>query len=93
MPLLGLLRQVEQDGHPAAHPHISSVLTAAEVARAASGLALTCWTVNRPSDLLLSQECGMHAVITDDPVRARAAVLAPLEESVGGRTDRTRLPA
>jgi hypothetical protein len=74
VPLLGLVRQAKQDGHPQVHPHISSVLTHPE--HVATSLAITSWTVNRPQDLTSARDLGLHAVITDDPCSARQ-VLVP----------------
>lgn len=72
VPLLGLLRQARQDGHPHVHPHISSVLTHPE--HLPVDLVVTSWTVNRPQDLTAVKEHGLHAVITDDPAAARAVL-------------------
>ena len=84
MPLLGLLRQAANDGHPAAHPHISSVLIAPEVATQAHGRTLTCWTVNRPADLEVIRSCGMQGVITDDPVATREVLDRGLAAPLAG---------
>jgi glycerophosphoryl diester phosphodiesterase len=82
VPLLGLLRQAGQDGHPEVHPHVSSVLAHPEVVGTAQaeGLLVTSWTVNRPDDLTALQALELHAVITDDPATARQVVEPPLAE-------------
>jgi glycerophosphoryl diester phosphodiesterase len=74
VPLLGLVRQATQDGHPEAHPHVSSVL--AHPQHVPPGLRTTSWTVNRPEDLATLRDLGLDGVITDDPAAARA-VLQP----------------
>lgn len=74
VPLLGLVRQARQDGHPHVHPHLSSLLTHPE--NVPTDLAVTSWTVDRPQDLSALRALGLHAVIADDPYRARQA-LAP----------------
>ena len=72
MPLLGLVRQATRDGHPVVHPHVSSVLTHPE--NLPEALPVTCWTVNRASDLHEMRRLGVAAAITDDPAAARAVV-------------------
>ena len=76
VPLLGLVRQAQQDGHPDVHPHVSSVLARPE--HVTCDLRLTSWTVNRPADLALLHDLGLHAVITDDPAAARSLLRRPL---------------
>ena len=84
VPILGLLRQALADGHQEIHPHVSSVLVRPDgVGRAADeGLRVTSWTVDRESDLRLVQEAGAHAVISDDPARARS-ILEDVLRKVG----------
>lgn len=77
VPLLGLLRQARQDGHPEAHPHVSSLLAHPQVLSEAAGLRVTSWTVNRAEDLVALRALDLHAVIVDDPAAARL-VLQPL---------------
>jgi glycerophosphoryl diester phosphodiesterase len=72
VPLLGLVRQARQDGHPDLHPHVSSLLTHPE--HVPADLRVTSWTVDRPQDLTALRDLGLHAVITDDPYRARQAL-------------------
>lgn len=78
VPLLGLVRQAKQDGHPQVHPHISSVLTHPE--HVATGLTVTSWTVNRPQDLTAARDLDLHAVITDDPYAARQVLVPGLAQ-------------
>lgn len=80
VPLLGLLRQAAQDGHPEAHAHVSSVLAHPDATAAAAALRLTSWTVNRSEDLLTARALGLHAVIVDDPVGARQVLEPPLAD-------------
>lgn len=77
-PLLGLLRQAQQDGHAEVHPHVSSVLARPD--DVSGPLRVTSWTVNRPGDLRLLRDLGLAAVITDDPGTARQALESPLAE-------------
>lgn len=58
------------------HPHVQSVLADhAVVDRAAeAGVAIRCWTVNRPVDARLLDMAGVAAVITDDPGELRRAL-------------------
>ncbi|MCU1601103.1 MAG: hypothetical protein JWO22_1812 [Frankiales bacterium] len=79
VPLLGLVRQSQQDGHPDVHPHVSSVLARPE--HVSPGLRMTSWTVNRPADLAQARALGLHAVITDDPAAARALLERPLADA------------
>lgn len=79
VPLLGLLRQATQDGHPEVHPHVSSLLTHPH-ALASATMPTTSWTVNRPEDLRLLRELGVQAVITDDPAAARQVLAPPLAD-------------
>jgi glycerophosphoryl diester phosphodiesterase len=76
VPLLGIVRQAIQDGHPEVHPHVSSVLARPDVVKTAHahGLRVTSWTVNRAEDLAALRDLGLHAVITDDPAVARQAI-------------------
>ena len=80
VPLLGLLRQAAQDGHPEAHPHVSSLLTHPDAGRDATGVTMVAWTVNRPEDLLRMRELGLRAVIVDDPATARRVLSPPLAD-------------
>ena len=72
-----LLRQALTSGHDELHPHVSSVLAAPESVRTAHavGVAVVPWTVNRRRDLRTLSRLGVDAVITDEPVAARAALL------------------
>jgi glycerophosphoryl diester phosphodiesterase len=79
-PLLGLVRQATQDGHPEAHPHVSSVL--AHPQHLPVGLRLTAWTVNRTGDITAVRDLGLPAIITDDPAAA-LAVLHPSLAAAG----------
>jgi glycerophosphoryl diester phosphodiesterase len=79
-PLLGLLRQAVQDGHPEAHPHVSSVLAHPGLLADAAGLRVAAWTVNRPEDLMQLRRLGVHAAIVDDPSAARLVLEPPLAD-------------
>jgi glycerophosphoryl diester phosphodiesterase len=65
-------------GHDAVHPffgvlnedHAMEVVAAAD----ARGLGVNPWTVNDPDEIVRLARAGVHAVITDDPALARAAL-------------------
>ncbi len=71
-----LLRQALAAGHDQVHPHVGSVLAdPGNVHRAsACGVAVVPWTVNRDGAVRRLAGLGVHAVITDVPVTARAAL-------------------
>lgn len=80
LPLAVLLRRALQDGHPAAHAHVSSLLSAKALIAVAArrGLSVAGWTINGAQDLRVLDQAGLDAAICDDPGAARAA-LRPLE--------------
>lgn len=85
VPLVVALRRALADGHAEAHVHVLSLLTASHlVARARGiGLAVTGWTVDRPSHLQRLAAAGVDAVISDDPAAARGHVFSPPLEQTG----------
>jgi glycerophosphoryl diester phosphodiesterase len=65
-------------GHDEVHPHVAALLAepgAVEIAHRC-GLAVVPWTVNRSRAVRRLAALGVDAVITDSPVRARAALVA-----------------
>ncbi len=58
------------------HPHLRSVLADPDLVTRAHrlGIAVTCWTVDRPVDARLLALIGVDAVITDDPRALRVLV-------------------
>jgi glycerophosphoryl diester phosphodiesterase len=68
-----VVRRAHEDGHDEVHlPLVALRRTPWVVDTARSlGLAVTCWTVNRESDLRWVAELGVDAVITDDVQGAR----------------------
>lgn len=83
LPLGVLLRRALRDGHPEAHPHVSSLLSQPGLLPAAhqQGVELLGWTVNAAQDLLRLAAAGLPGVLCDDPRTARdvleAGALAP----------------
>ena len=65
-------------GHDAVHPFFGVLNEdhAAEVVAAARdrGLGVNPWTVNDPDEIVRLARAGVHAVITDEPAAARAAL-------------------
>ena len=70
-----ILRQGVDAGHEEVHPHVRSVLKEPAVVAAAQdcGVAVVPWTVNARRDLQRLAMLGVHGLITDIPVSARAA--------------------
>jgi glycerophosphoryl diester phosphodiesterase len=67
-PAAAVVRRAHEDGHDEVHLPLIAVRRtpwAVDAARSL-GLAVTCWTVNRRSDLRWVAELGVDAVITDD---------------------------
>jgi glycerophosphoryl diester phosphodiesterase len=72
-PAAAVVRRAHVDGHDEVHLPLVGVRRtpwAVDTARSL-GLAVTCWTVNRRSDLRWVAELGVDAVITDDVQGAR----------------------
>jgi glycerophosphoryl diester phosphodiesterase len=59
------------------HPHLHTVLAGAGVEPVRRGMQIRSWTVNRLVDAVRLDDLGLDAVITDRPVRLRAASRAP----------------
>ena len=73
IPLAVGLRRALLDAHAELHPHVTSVLPCRHLV-AEAGVAVTPWTVDRPSDLRLLREAGVAGVICDDPAAARRSL-------------------
>ena len=73
---LATLRRGVAAGHDEVHPHVSDLLDdPRSVAEAhAAGVAVVTWTANGRRDLRRLADLRVDGVITDEPVRARAAV-------------------
>jgi glycerophosphoryl diester phosphodiesterase len=72
-PAATVVQRAHQDGHDEVHLALAAVRRspwAVQTARAL-GLAVSCWTVNRRSDLRWVADLGVDAVITDDVHGAR----------------------
>lgn len=71
-------------GCSALHPYATTVLADHGVAERAVeyGMALRCWTVNRPVDARLLAIAGVPAVISDDPTGLRRDLAAPSRNRV-----------
>jgi glycerophosphoryl diester phosphodiesterase len=72
-PAAAVVQRAHEDGHDEVHLPLVAVRRtpwAVDTARSL-GLAVTCWTVNRRSDLRWVAELGVDAVITDDVQGAR----------------------
>jgi glycerophosphoryl diester phosphodiesterase len=68
-----LLRRAVYEGHDEIHPNVLSVLSAPASVRIAQslGIAVTCWTVNRESDVRQLAALGIDAMIADNPAEVR----------------------
>jgi glycerophosphoryl diester phosphodiesterase len=68
-----LLRRAVYEGHDEIHPNVLSVLSAPASVRTAQslGIAVTCWTVNRESDVRQLAALGIDAMIADNPAEVR----------------------
>jgi glycerophosphoryl diester phosphodiesterase len=60
---------------PVLHPSASLVDARRMAAWRAAGLRVNAWTVNEPAELRRLDALGVDGIITDDPARARAALL------------------
>lgn len=69
-----LMRRALDDGHDELHPHVRGLLGAPHLVGVAHalGASVTCWTVNRRSDLRRLAELGVDAAISDRPARELA---------------------
>ena len=68
-----LLRRAVYEGHDEIHPNVLSVLSAPASVRIAQslGIAVTCWTVNRESEVRQLAALGIDAMIADNPAEVR----------------------
>lgn len=72
-PVGSALASARDRGDDAVHLPIRTVLTDPDAVRAARGLLIRAWTVNRLVDVRLCEALGFAAVITDEPARFAAA--------------------
>jgi glycerophosphoryl diester phosphodiesterase len=88
VPAAAVVRRAHQDGHDEVHLPLVGVRRAPMALETARwlGLPVTCWTVNRRSDLRWVADLGVDAVITDDVRGARRtldrAAVGDLAEAV-----------
>lgn len=83
VPAVAALYRAVASGEHGVHPHFGAVLADHGVVERAArlGLAVCCWTVNRPVDARLLEVAGVAAVITDDV----SALLGAARPTVGSR--------
>jgi len=79
-PATAILQQAVERGHEEVHPHVLSVLNEPAVVEKAQecGVAVVPWTVNARRDVRRLAMLGVHGLITDVPVSARATTSRPL---------------
>lgn len=75
-----LLGHLVRDRHTALHPPVDATTSEVVAAAHRQGIAVNTWTVDDPARILELAGAGVDAVITNDPVTARSALEAWLQQ-------------